>query len=71
MNSPPYTLSIEPFDGTAYQHGFHLGTIEPVARQVAADLFNAEKMRTVALIHAGRIIDVFDGRWFSDIVEDF
>lgn len=65
-----YTLSIEPIDGAVYQHPFHLGTIESVARRVAADVFYAPKMRTVALIFKGKIVDVFYGdNWHSQIVE--
>jgi hypothetical protein len=67
---PTYTLSIEPVNGTAYQHPYHLGTIESVARQVAADVFYAPKMRTVALIFKGKIVDVFYGdKWHSEIIE--
>lgn len=65
-----YTLSIEPISGPTYQHPFHLGTIESVARQVAADLFHAPRMRTVALIINRKIVDVFDGKWNSDAVAD-
>jgi hypothetical protein len=65
-----YTLSIEPIDGESYQHPFHLGTIESVARQVAADLFYAPKMRTVALIFKGKIVDVFYGdEWHSAMID--
>lgn len=32
----PFVLSIEPTGKPAYQHGFHLGTDEPLARQIAA-----------------------------------
>ncbi len=61
------TLSIEPIDKPAYQHGFHLGTMEVVARQIAEEIFGARHdVRTVALIRNRRILDVFDGAWLSD-----
>ena len=66
--TPTYTLSVEPFEGNAYQHPYHLGTIEPVARQVAADIFDGRRMRTVALIFNRKIVDVFDGEWQSATV---
>lgn len=61
------TLSIEPIGKPAYQHGFHLGTIEVVARQLAEEQFyRLRDTRTVALIRNRRIMDVFDGTWLSD-----
>jgi hypothetical protein len=65
------TLSIEPVAGATFQHGFHLGTYLPLARQIAAETFaarNANGMptRTVALFQGGRMLDVFDGQWSSD-----
>lgn len=64
-----YSLSIEPIDGKpSYQHPYHLGTIYGIARTVARDIFNPEKMRTVALIFDRRIVDVFDGEWNSDAI---
>lgn len=67
-----YTLSIEPINGTAYQHPYHLGTIEAVARDCAANhIFHAPKMRTVALILNGKIFDVFYGdKWHSEITAE-
>jgi hypothetical protein len=67
-----FTLSIEPQDGKAYQHGFHLGTIEETARSLAEEIFhhNIAKPRTVALIRDRRIYDVYDGRWSSDGFDD-
>ena len=64
-----YTLSIEPVNGAAYQHPFHLGTDEAAARDCAANhVFYAPKMRTVALIFKGKIVDVFYGdKWHSEI----
>lgn len=66
-----FTLSIEATAGQSFQHHFHLGTIESVARDCAADIFRARVRNslpvvTVALIREGRIFDVFDGRWNSD-----
>ena len=74
MSNSPFTLSIEPTDGAAFQHGFHLGSDERVARGIAVERFNGRNAyglhtRTVALIRAGRIFDVFDGAWSSTVVE--
>ena len=65
------TMSIEPVGKPAYQHPFHLGTIEPVARQIVEETFKARQdVRTIALIQGRRILDVFDGVWSSDYVDD-
>jgi hypothetical protein len=71
MTNSPYTLSIEPTDGPAFQHGFHLGTDERIAREFAAEIFrnrnnNHHHTCTVALVRDRRIIDVFDGEWQTD-----
>ncbi len=65
-----YTMSIEPVDGPSFINGFHLGTIESVARDLCVERFhgrNAADMptRTIALIRNRRIVDVYDGAWFN------
>ena len=65
-----FTLSIEDTAGHSFQHGFHLGTDERLARQIAEEKFNARikhglPVVTVALIHDRKIVDVFDGTWFN------
>lgn len=73
MNQP-FTLSIErTLDGQVRQHGFHLGTDERLARQIAEEKFhalNAAGMftRTVALMRAGKMVDCYGGQWFSQEV---
>ena len=67
----PYLMSIEPWEGDAFVNGFHLGTIERVARDLCEERFqgrNAANMptRTIALIRDRRIVDVYDGKWASD-----
>jgi len=74
MTNSTFTLSIEPTNGAAFQHGFHLGTDEAVARGIAEERFagrNAYGLhtRTVALVRNGRLFDVFDGAWSSTVVE--
>ena len=74
MSASTFTLSIEPTNAAAFQHGYHLGTDEAVARSIAVERFNGRNAyglhtRTVALIRAGRIFDVFDGAWSSTVVE--
>ena len=64
-----FTLSVEPIASPVYQHPYHLGTIEAVARTIAEDYFiaNHRHTRTVALMRGGHIFDVYDGRWSSDV----
>ncbi len=67
-----FTASIETNKGT-YQHHYHLGTIEQVARDVAETLIKAEwhpklgniVVRTVGLLLDGKLVDVWDGEWSS------
>ncbi len=71
-----FTLSIEDTVGHSFQHGFHLGTDEKLARQIAEEKFNARvkynlPVVTVALIKAGKIVDCFDGKWSSENMEMF
>lgn len=67
--SQPFTLSIEPVGGKAYQHGFHLGTDETIARQLAEEIYTHYRgnkapngVLTVALIR-GKFWAVYDGSW--------
>ncbi len=64
----PFTLSIEPTGKPAFQHGFHLGTDERVARQFAEEIFRTRNNThrdtcTVALIRDRKIVDIYDGSW--------
>ncbi len=70
MTSTQITLSIETAPGHCVQHGFHLGTDERLARQIAEEKFNARRNHnipvvTVAILRAGRMIDWYDGKWGS------
>lgn len=70
MTKPTFTLSIEETAGTSRQHGFHLGTDERLARQIAEEKFHAMRKHampivTVALIREHRLFDVYDGCWHS------
>ena len=61
-----YTLSIETAPGQSKQHGFHLGTDEVLARQIAEGIFkcrveNGYPVVTVALKREGKLIDVYYG----------
>lgn len=71
FSTPTFTLSIEPVGAATFQHGFHLGTDINLAKRIAEEKFNARNehgmpTRTVALFLAGKMVDVFDGRWSSD-----
>jgi hypothetical protein len=66
-----FTLSIETAAGQSFQHGFHLGTIESVARQIAEEMFHnrvkyGHPVVTVALIRGGKLFDCYDGKWHSE-----
>jgi hypothetical protein len=65
-----YTMSIEAEEGKAWQHGFHLGTEEALARQIVEEKFQARVKHdlpvvTIALLRDRKVVDVFDGRWFN------
>lgn len=70
-----YILSIETDAGT-YQHGYHLGTVESVARDLAQYIFHkytpqrGTVIRTVALKQNGKMVDCYDGRWSSENFDD-
>jgi hypothetical protein len=66
----PFILSVEPTGKPSVQHGFHLGTDERVARQIAEGVFHKNvtygPICTVALMRDRKIFDVYDGRWASE-----
>lgn len=68
----PFVLSIEDYEGHCFQHGFHLGTQEPLARQMAEEIYQGRvsmglPVVTVALKRQGKLHDVFMGdRWNND-----
>lgn len=70
-----FTLSIETDAGT-YQHGFHLGTDERTASEMAVEICLYRKpamgtrIVTVGLKKDGKLIDTFDGKdWSSMLLE--
>ncbi|MBS3648831.1 hypothetical protein KEU06_09455 [Pseudaminobacter sp. 19-2017] len=73
----PFTLSIETDAGT-YRHGFHLGTIERLARELAEEIClkrrpqRGTRIVTVALCRFESIVDVFDGKdWSNALLSKF
>ncbi len=76
MTKPTFTLSIETTEGHSYLHGFHLGTIESIARQIAQERFHARIRHnmptvTVALLLDGKMFDCYDGDcWSSEYLDD-
>ena len=68
----PFILSIET-DAGIYQHGYHLGTDERLARSMAVSFFKSGHpsqglyIRTVALRRVGNLVDIYDGQWGSEI----
>jgi hypothetical protein len=78
MTASVFTLSIETTIHPAFQAPYHVGTDERIARQCAEETFQNRKwfadygrvtIRTVALMRDGRVFDVFDGDWMSDLYE--
>lgn len=81
MTTPTYVLSIEPIQGRAFIWPFHLGTDIALAKKLAEEKFAARNAsplahdtdghvmatRTVALFLSNRIVDVYDGRWLSEV----
>jgi len=68
----PFVLSIEDVPGHSYMHGFHLGTDERVARQIAEGIYHGRvkyglPVVTVALMRSGKMIDCYGGRWFNAV----
>ena len=65
-----FELSIETSPGKSERHGFHLGTIEATARQIAEEKFHARRKWsyptvTVALMRGGKLFDCYDGTWMG------
>jgi hypothetical protein len=77
MDSFPttFTASIETVEGKSFQHPWHLGTQEPMARRCVEDIYRGRVMShnpvlTIALKFDGKIVDVFDGKeWQSDALD--
>jgi hypothetical protein len=68
--SSPFILSIETEAGKSHVHGFHLGTDEHLARQIAEEKFHARvqyglPVVTVALVRNGKMVDCYGGEWFA------
>lgn len=68
MAMGPFTLSIEPTGKPSFQHGYHLGTDERLARVLAEEHFHNRNNAgdwtcTVALIRDRKIVAVYDGEW--------
>lgn len=66
-----FTLSIEDVAGHSFQHGYHLGTDEQIARQIAVEKFHARiehklPVVTVALLRGNKMVDCYDGVWASE-----
>lgn len=64
-----FTMSIEPLEGSTYWHGFHLGTIEKVARDCVEDHWKAGGFRSLGLMLDGDMFDVFDGDWANAMAD--
>lgn len=71
-----FVASIEPLEGPSYLYGYHLGTIEKVARECVVDLYrykvkDPKGCRTIGLKLDGKLVDVWDGqKWSSEIIEE-
>ena len=70
MTNQPFILSIETAPGQSQKYGFHLGTDERLARQIAEEKFhsranNGLPVVTVALLRDGKMVDCYGGTWFG------
>ncbi len=70
-SNPTFVLSIEDTAGHSFQHPFHLGTDEKLARQIAVEKFQARvqyglPVVTVALMRGNKMVDCYDGVWASE-----
>ena len=68
--SAPFCLSIETAPGVAHQHGYHLGTDEKLARQIAEETYAARVKHglpvvTVALMRDRKMVACYGGQWFD------
>ena len=68
-----YILSLEREPGVTVFHGFHLGTIERLARQICEEKMrtcreNDLPMLTMGLMQDGKLVDTLyrSGVWHSD-----
>jgi hypothetical protein len=70
-----FYVSVETSEGVSYQHPYHFGTQEPLARSMIKEMYAFRvkyniPVYTIALKFDGHIIDVFDGRdWNSEILD--
>lgn len=77
MTKQVFTLSIEDTAGHSFQYGFHLGTDEKLARQIAEEKFHGRvkfgiPVVTVALFQGAKMIDCFLGdRWQNEVPCDY
>jgi len=64
-----FHLSIEPIVGKSFLHFSSLGNDEATARHTAEAFFKKSiiDIRTVALMLNGKVHDVYDGQWNSEI----
>jgi hypothetical protein len=72
MNKTTFTLSIEPTGKPAFVHGFHLGTDEKIACQIAEEMFHGrnkagDRTCSVALIRGRKFVAFYDGECPSTI----
>jgi len=78
LGYPPFEMSIEETEGVSKKHGFHLGTVERLAREIVEDTYRARVLNnlpvvTIALMRGGKMMDLFYGDgWASDLdMEDY
>lgn len=76
-NTACYVLHVMPIDAPEFQWGAHLGTDERLARQIAAEIFDARNnspmsydfngrplsTQQVKLTYRGNVAGIYDGQW--------
>jgi hypothetical protein len=76
FNTTTFELSIEAVEGQrAHRGGFHLGTDERLARRIVEERFHGRVAHglpvvTIALFYGRKMVDVYDGRWSSELGSD-
>ena len=68
-------LRITPKQGEPFTYATHLGSSLSIARDIAVEQFNAgaardKRIKSVALMLDGHVVDTFEGRWRSHVQFD-
>lgn len=70
-----FTASVETEEGISYQHPWHLGTHEDLARSICREIYHNrikhnQAVVTIGLKRNGKLIDVFNGTCWNTEWDD-